>query len=84
MGYRDQDVTTMPRRSRRGTFMERKMLATCRYCGSTDITKDASVRWCDYNKVWDLVVVYDHGECHACGETSNDLVRWVGQNGEEV
>ena len=58
--------------------------ATCRECGSHNVTKDAVVRWDEFHQVWDLATIYDSGDCHDCGASGNNVVEWIDDRGEIV
>jgi hypothetical protein len=42
----------------------------CEKCGSEDVSRDASARWCETTQKWELSAVYDQAFCDACGECS--------------
>lgn len=42
-----------------------KRIPCCPYCGSTDVTADAAVRWDIENQQWDVSNVFDSD--HLCG-----------------
>jgi hypothetical protein len=73
-----------PRLNRRGFFMERKMKAICKYCDSNNVTRDACVKWDEFNQVWSLVAVYDNGDCNDCGANGDNIIEWIDENGENV
>ena len=58
--------------------------AICRKCGSRNITRDAIVQWDEFHQKWDLVTIYDNGDCHDCGASGNNIVEWIDENGEQV
>ena len=42
----------------------------CKYCGSVDVSRDATVRWDVLRQKWTLVSVQDVAYCDRCGEQS--------------
>lgn len=62
--------------------MKRNYQATCRKCGSKDITKDAIVRWDEWHQIWELSAIYDSGDCHECCANGNNLVEWIEDDNE--
>lgn len=39
----------------------------CRTCGSTNISRDASVVWNKLNQSWEIKTIYDNASCEDCG-----------------
>jgi hypothetical protein len=39
----------------------------CTTCGSTDVSCDASARWCDETSQWELSGLFDNTDCDDCG-----------------
>lgn len=48
----------------------------CRYCGSEDISSDASVRWNSDKKDWEVSGVFDGGYCDNC-EQEMKFFNWI-------
>lgn len=48
----------------------------CKHCGSTDLSRDASVVWNPDTQHWNLCSVYDSTTCQACTAESDDLCDW--------
>ena len=58
--------------------MKTKLL--CKYCGSDNITSDASAVWNGYQ--WDLLTEYDDKQCQDCGQSGNNILTEVIDNEE--
>ena len=61
-----------------------KYKTVCSNCGSLDVTRDAIVQWDEFHQIWDLVTIYDNGDCHDCGASGNSVVKWIDDKGEDV
>jgi hypothetical protein len=49
----------------------------CRYCGSTEIVRDASARWDVAAQDWRLSGVFDCTFCDECNGESDTLAKWT-------
>ena len=38
----------------------------CKWCGSTDVSRDAWADWDTQNQQWVLRVAFDYAHCHVC------------------
>ena len=53
-----------------------KQRPICPNCGSADISRDATARWCDETQDWTLSGTFDDTTCDDCGQETNDP-NWI-------
>lgn len=53
------------------------MKPVCKECRSTNVTKDAIVRWDQWHQVWDVSAIYGNSDCNNCGASGNSILEFV-------
>jgi len=55
--------------------MDRKTIAVCETCGSSDLWVDATAYWSITEQKWELISTYDQTHCDNCdGETHYKMI----------
>jgi hypothetical protein len=56
--------------------MTKRIIPTCRHCGSENVRADAYAAWSVDSQQWEIVTIFENTDCEDCGgETSLD---WKG------
>lgn len=64
------DIKTIePDRKKWDHSNDEPIICTCRTCGSSGVTRDATVRWDVETQTWQLSGIFDNSDCDVCGET---------------
>ena len=53
--------------------MRPNVVFKCPSCGSTDVSKDAAVRWDAETQQWDVTAIYDNAHCDGCDSEIKSL-----------
>jgi predicted RNA-binding Zn-ribbon protein involved in translation (DUF1610 family) len=48
-----------------------KIKMVCPYCGSDDVSRDATTRWSVEMQDWEITCSYDNGHCDGCDTALN-------------
>jgi uncharacterized protein with PIN domain len=43
-----------------------RIMKVCPYCGSDQVSKDATVRWSVEHQQWEISGIFDNGHCDGC------------------
>ena len=59
------------------------IVVTCSFCGSADVTRDATVRWDIASQTWELSGIFDDAHCDGCEDEASledtDLLEHLGK-----
>ena len=44
-----------------------KIKKCCKYCGSENVSVDATARWNTDTQAWELAALFDNSDCDDCG-----------------
>jgi hypothetical protein len=65
------------------TTTEPKVRMVCKYCGSTDVARDAWAEWDEDAQEWVLGPVYDYSKCLSCEEEKCIIEVPIGEEVED-
>jgi hypothetical protein len=50
---------------------DKKIAKVCKYCGSSNVVKNADTAWNVDNQEWEIVALFNNEDCNECeGETT--------------